>query len=42
MEGSPASNLIIKDIPVVISQEKVYEPPPPHNFGRLQRNLQLL
>jgi hypothetical protein len=41
-EGSPSSTLIIKDIPVVISQEKVYEPAPPHNFGRLQRNLQLL
>ena len=35
--------MTIKDVPVVISQEKVYEPAAfPHNIGKLQRNLHLL
>lgn len=42
MEGSPEPKITIKDIPVVISQEKVYEPTAPHSLGRLQRNLHLL
>jgi hypothetical protein len=35
--------MTIKDVPVVVSQEKVYEPSSgPQHFGKLQRNLHLL
>ena len=40
--NSPDMKVTIKDVPVVISQEKGYEhPPAPNHFGKLQRHLNL-
>ena len=43
INDSSYKNITIKDVPVVISQEKVYLGVPPSvSFGKLQRQLNLL